>query len=107
VVSGVSDGTLWLSLSEGGLREGGLSKGGLVRVPDIIAPNPPKPTIELPLFTSELVAGDGIAGVDDSPFFVTFILPQSCHELQTLHTLPSAPKIRPGGRFGCVSFVVR
>lgn len=39
-------------------------------------------------------------------FFLIFILPQSCQELHTLHTLPSLSKIRPGGRFGCVSFVV-
>ena len=41
------------------------------------------------------------------PFFFTFILPQSCQELQTLQGLPSGPMIRPGGKLGWVSRVVR
>jgi len=65
-----------------------------------IAPNPPIPAIV-------------VVNVDSPPssvpvaFFLIFIFPQSCHELQTLQTLPSASSIRPGGRFGWVSLVVR
>lgn len=44
---------------------------------------------------------------ESAPFFFTFILAQSCHELHTLHGLPSSPRMRPGGRFGWVSLVVR
>ena len=36
-----------------------------------------------------------------------FTLAQSCHELHTLHTLPFSSRIRPGGKLGWVSFVVR
>lgn len=43
---------------------------------------------------------------EGSDFFFVLILAQSCHELQTLQTFPSASRMRPGGRLGCVSFVV-
>ena len=39
-------------------------------------------------------------------FFGNFAPVKSCHELQTLHTFPSLSSISPGGRCGCVSFVV-
>jgi hypothetical protein len=65
-----------------------------------IAPNPPIPAIVVVVF-------DGPASSFPVAFFLIFILPQSCHVLQTLQTLPSASSIRPGGRFGWVSLVVR
>lgn len=39
--------------------------------------------------------------------FACLTLAQSCHELHTLHTFPFSSNISPGGRFGCVSLVVR
>jgi hypothetical protein len=44
---------------------------------------------------------------DSGPVFFFPTLAQSCHELQTLQTLPSASSMSPGGRLGWVSLVVR
>lgn len=39
-------------------------------------------------------------------FFFVLSFAQSCHELQTLHGLPSGSRMSPGGKFGWVSLVV-
>lgn len=81
----------------------------LGEAPDIILANPAMPAIPPAPFLFTVVA---LRSADPSlvpvplAFFVA-ILPQSLHELHTLQTFPSGPRIRPGGKFGCVSLVVR
>ena len=70
----------------------------------------------IPARAPALLLASGAFEPDESPLPEAVAVPvlglaltfaQSCHELHTLHTLPSASKISPGGRFGCVSLVVR
>jgi hypothetical protein len=83
-------------------------------VPDIIAAKPPMPdTPTPPDILPPPPDPEPEPELEPEPlafpasFFFILIFPQSCHELQTLQTFPSGPSMRPGGRLGWVSLVVR